>query len=237
MIKVITSKDNARVKYAISLKDNKNRKANKEFLCESKKSLSMALEKNLVKEVFTLEYLDIPEDIKQNLVSEEVLKKISYSVSPEVVFIASEVNNKPNKLDKLLYLDHISDPGNMGTLLRTALALGYDAVIISKDSVSIYNEKVIAASKGAIFSLPILFDDLSNYLDHQIIVSSLSDDSLDIKSFKPNNRFVLVLGNESHGASKDIINKADVLIKIPMKDIDSLNVAVAGAILMYELIK
>ena len=237
MIKVITSKDNPRVKYALSLKESKNRKANKEFLCESKKSLYMALEKGLVKEVFTLEYLPIPEDIKQNIVSEDVLKKISYSVSPEVVFIAKEVENKPSKLDKLVYLDHISDPGNMGTLLRTALALGYDAVILSKDTVSIYNEKVLAASKGAIFSLPILFNDINSFKDHQIIVSTLSDKSLDLSSFKPEKPFILVLGNESHGVSKEIINSADILVKIPMKDIDSLNVAVAGGILMYELSK
>lgn len=237
MIKVITSKDNPRVKYAISLKESKNRKANHEFLCESKKSLEMALSQGLVKEVFTLEYLELPEDIKQNLVSEDVLKKIAYSVTPEVVFIASEISIKPNKFDKLVYLDHVSDPGNLGTLLRSALALGYDAVILSKDCVSIYNEKVIAASKGAIFSLPIIVDEISNYKDHQIIVSALTHNAIDINGVKPNDKFILVLGNESRGVSKEILCTADLIVKIPMKDIDSLNVAVAGGILMYELNK
>ena len=135
---------------------------------------------------------------------------------------------------KIVYLDQINDPGNLGTILRTAVAFDYDAVILSKGSVDLYNEKVIAASKGAIFLVDAFIAELDEIKDnHQVIVSTLDEKSIALdKCLKPND-FILVLGNESHGVSEDIIKKANYLIKIEMNDvIDSLNVAIAGAILM-----
>ena len=159
MIKVITSKDNPRVKYALSLKESKARKENHQFLAESFKTLEMALATNLVREVFALEWLELPEDVTLNLVSEDILKKLSSSKNPEgVVFIADMKEKEDKKYNKILYLDEINDPGNLGTLIRTALAFSYDAVITSKNSVSFYNEKVIAASKGAIFKIDCFSD-------------------------------------------------------------------------------
>ena len=237
MIKVITSKDNQRVKYALSLKENKYRKEYKEFLAESFKTLDMALKANLVKEVFTLSWLDLPEDIPQNLVSEEILKKLSSSVNPEgVVFIAKMKEKGDKEYKKILYLDEINDPGNLGTLIRTALAFSYDAVITSKNSVSIYNEKTIAASKGAIFQIDCFTDELANYkIDHQIIVSMLSDDAVELDKIDIPDSFVLVLGNEAHGVSKETIKLADKKVIIPIKNIDSLNVAIAGGVLMNKI--
>ena len=237
MIKVITSKDNKRVKYALSLKENKYRKINKEFLAETFKSLEMAINSDMVLETFSTEWLDIPENITQNIVSEDILKKLSSNVNPEgVVFIAKEREIKKSNPHKILYLDHISDPGNMGTLIRTALAFNYDLVIVSSDSVSIYNEKVVNASKGAIFAIDVISGDISNYKDsHQIIVSTLSEDSIALDDIIYKEDFILVLGNESHGVSENIIKLADNKIKIPIQNVDSLNVAVAGGILMNKI--
>ena len=126
-----------------------------------------------------------------------------------------------------LYLDEINDPGNMGTLIRTALAFDYDQVVLSENCVSIYNEKVIAASKGAIFAIPVLKGNLKDYKEtHQIIVSELSKNA---------EKFVLVLGNEAHGVSAKTSKLADVQVIIPIKNIDSLNVSVAGGILMNKI--
>ena len=139
MIKVITSRDNPRVKYAASLKDNKVREEHQEFLGESKKSLLMAIEANLVKEVFTYEALDIDESITQYLVNESVMDKLSNSKNPEgVVFIAKYPQFKKDNYSKILYLDEVNDPGNLGTMIRTALAFNFDAVVTSPKSVSIY---------------------------------------------------------------------------------------------------
>lgn len=237
MINVITSKENKKVKFALSLKENKYRKLNKMFLAETSKSLEMAIKHNMVVETFSTSWLDIPEEIPQNIVSEEILKKLSSNVTPEgVVFIAKENEIKPLKEDKILYLDHISDPGNMGTIIRTALAFDYDLIVVSENSVSIYNEKVVNSSKGAIFAIPIVIGDLTPYLNsHQIIVSLLSEDSISLDELKVESKFVLVLGNESHGVKREAKRSATVKVKISIKNIDSLNVAVAGGILMNRI--
>ena len=236
MIKVITSKNNDKVKYAVSLKDNKNRKREGKFIGEGKKSLELALKAGLVDEVFTYEALLIDEEITQYLVNEEVMKKLSSSSTPEgVVFIAKTPEFKKDNFSKILYLDSINDPGNLGTLIRTALAFNYDAVVTSSDSVSVYNEKSLAACKGANYLIPVFQDDLANYKnDYQIIVSTLKDTSVDVSEVKAKDKFVLVLGNEAHGVSKKSEELADVFVKINIDNINSLNVAVAGGILMYQ---
>ena len=237
MIKIITSKNNDKVKYAVSLKDNKNRKKENKFLGEGKKSLELALQAGLVVEVFAYESLLIDEFIPQYLVNEEVMKKLSSSVTPEgVVFIAKVPEFKKDNFKKILFLDSINDPGNLGTLTRTALAFGYDAVVTSPDSVSVYNEKALAACKGANYLIPVFQDDLSNYKDgYQILVSTLKDNSIDVKDVKLEDKFVLVLGNEAHGVSRKSEQLASMFVKIPIENINSLNVAVAGGILMYQL--
>ena len=237
MIKAITSKDNPRVKFAYSLKENKYRKTHKMFLAETFKSLEMALAQNLVVEVFAIEYINLPENIPLNLVSEDILKKLSSNVNPEgVVFIAKMDDKEVKEPNKILYLDEISDPGNMGTLIRTALAFNYDLVLTSENCVSIYNDKVINSSKGAIFAIPVRKGKLSDYKNtHQIIVSDLSKDAIDFNNLKLEKRFVLVLGNESHGVSKENKKLATNSVIIPISNIDSLNVSVAGGILMNKI--
>jgi len=237
MIKVITSKDNKSVKFALSLKENKFRKENKKFLAETKKSLEMAIREKLVVEVFTTEWLSIDDSIPQVIVSEEILKKLSSNVNPEgVVFIAKEREEFPEDPKKILFLDHISDPGNMGTLIRTALAFDYDLVVASEDSVSFYNEKVINSSKGAIFAIPTKTGKLRDYkFTHDVIVSALEDDSVPLDEVTFGEKFVLVLGNESHGVSKFVLEASNKHVIIPIKNIDSLNVAVAGGILMNKI--
>ena len=237
MIKAITSKDNPRVKFAFSLKDKKERKIHKMFLAETKKTLEMALLANRVVEVFSTEYIDLPENIPLNLVSEDVLKKISSNVNPDgVVFIAKMDEEEVKKADKILYLEEINDPGNIGTLIRTALAFNYDLVVASENSVSFYNEKVVSASKGAIFKIKCITGKLVDYKDtHQIIVTSLSKKSVPFDTVEVKDKFVLVLGNEAHGVSKDTIRLADHEVIIPIDNIDSLNVSVAGGILMNKI--
>ena len=152
-----------------------------------------------------------------------------------MVFVCETLKPKKDKKDyhKIVYLDQINDPGNLGTILRTAVAFNYDAVVLSKGSVDLYNEKVIAASKGTIFLIDAFVGSIEDYKDKQIIVSTLDENSIPLNECKKPNDFVLVLGNESHGVSEPIIKMANELVKIEMNDvIDSLNVAMAGAILM-----
>lgn len=233
----ITSKNNQKIKDAASLRVKKYRQEKGLFLMEGLKNLEMALRFGKVKEIYTcigLPKLKKP-DIEVYKVNDEIIRKLAYSENPEgVVFVCEYV--KPLKTrdsyNKIIYLDHISDPGNLGTIIRTAVAFNYDAVILSEGSVDLYNEKVLAATKGAIFAIDILTDDIRNY-DVPIIVSTLNDKSEPLHKFGKLSEFILVLGNESHGVSKEICDIADQFVKIEMSDnIDSLNVAVAAGILM-----
>lgn len=237
MIQVLTSKDNKHIKFAASLKEKKYREINQMFLAETKKTLEMAINANVVYEVFTTEYLDIPEEIPQFLVDENLLSKISSNVNPDgVVFIAKMESKEVKEPHKILYLDEVTDPGNMGTLIRTALAFSYDLVVASEKSVSFYNEKVVNSSKGAIFVIPLKVGKLSDYKGtHQIIVSNLSKKSTPIDEVKYQDNFVLVLGNESRGISQEVRKLADLEVIIPINNIDSLNVSVAGGILMNKI--
>lgn len=237
MIKKISSKTNARVKYAVSLKDRKNQEVNHQFLGESKKALELALQNNLVSEVFTLEKLDLPDEIIQYLVSQEIIEKISNLKNPEgVIFIANYPKYKKDNLNKILYLDEINDPGNLGTMVRTALAFNFDAVVLSKHCVSIYNSKALMSAKGSNYSIPVFEEKLDNIAEgKKIIVSTLSSDSISATSLPKLDKFVLVMGNEAHGVSEDALSRADIKVKIDIQNIDSLNVSVAAAILMYEL--
>lgn len=239
MIKELTSRENPRVKYAYSLKSTKGRKENKQFLAEGRKALELALEAGLVTDVFTLEEIpNLPETINQYVCKQDIIEKIAYSMNPEgIVFISNFVSDKkPAKMNKVVYLDHINDPGNMGTIIRTALAFSYDVIVISEGSVSIYNEKVVAATKGAIYLLPILEGSIKDFdSSYKVIVSTLNDKSVDLEKAEKVDKFVLVLGNEAHGVSNESIERADLMVKIPVANIDSLNVSVAAGILMNHL--
>ena len=233
----ILSKNNQKIKDACALKLKKVRQEKGLFLMEGIKNLDLALTYGNVKTIFTSIGLPkIGKDIETYKVNDEVLRKLAVSENPEgVVFICEMLKPKKDKKDyhKIVYLDQINDPGNLGTILRTAVAFNYDAVVLSKGSVDLYNEKVIAASKGAIFLVDAFVGDIENYKDKQIIVSILDENSIPLNECKKPNDFVLVLGNESHGVSGPIIKIANQLVKIEMNDvIDSLNVAIAGAILM-----
>jgi len=235
MIDAITSRNNKRVMYACSLKQNKVRNEERLFLMEGRKSLDMALEKNLVTEIFSIKEINTPKDIPLHIVDEKVMDKLSEQKSPEgIVFIAKYPSLNKN-VNKCIYLDGVNDPGNMGTIIRTALALGYDAVYYSKDSVSPYNEKSLAASKGSIFFIPVIEKELSSLKDtYEIICTALAKDSVDISDLKVNKKHCLVFGNEANGIKKENLALADQITSIKMNDIDSLNVAIAASIYMFK---
>lgn len=239
MIFEIKSRQNERIKEVVKLQQASHKETKQQFIVEGFHLLEMALNANAVKEIYTLKEIpNLSKDIPQYIVTPEIMEKISSSKSPQgVVAVCSMKNAEPITSNKVLYLDDVSDPGNMGTLLRTALAFGYKDVIVSAHSCSVYNEKAIQSSQGALFNLNILKGDaslLKNLKGYEILATEIKG-SIDLKSIKAPQRFVLVLGNEAHGVSKEILDIADKRIRIDIKDIESLNVAIAGAICMYSL--
>ena len=176
-------------------------------------------------------------DVPQYLVSKDIMESISSAKSPQgVICVCKYIEEKPISSSKILFLDNVSDPGNLGTLLRTALAFGYNDVVL-RGGCSQYNEKVLQSTQGAIFSLNILNNvDLKVLQKYDIIATEIKG-SVDLSTIGKVSKHVLVLGNEAHGVSKEILDIANKRVRIDIKNIESLNVAVAGAIAMYELSK
>lgn len=242
MIINISSKQNTKIKEIGKLiSDNSYRKERNEFVIEGFHLLEMALEDKLVKAIFSLEPIkNIDEKITNYIVSEDILKKISTQKNPQgVVAICSMRKEKEISHNNVLYLDEVSDPGNLGTLLRTALAFSFKDVILSKGSVSLYNEKTISSSQGAIFRLNIISGDEQNLIDlkekgYKILATEIKG-SVELKNIKKSDKQVLILGNEAHGVNEKILNLADERIRIDINEIESLNVAICGAIMMHYL--
>ena len=242
MIINISSKQNTKIKEIAKLiSDNSYRKERKEFVIEGFHLLEMALEDKLIKAIFSLEPIkNIDEKITNYIVSEDILKKISTQKNPQgVVAICSMRKEKEISHNNVLYLDGVSDPGNLGTLLRTALAFSFKDVILSKGSVSLYNEKTISSSQGAIFRLNIISGDEQNLIDlkekgYKILATEIKG-SVELNNIKKSDKQVLILGNEAHGVNEKILNLADERIRIDINEIESLNVAICGAIMMHYL--
>ncbi|MDX8431011.1 MAG: RNA methyltransferase [Candidatus Algichlamydia australiensis] len=173
---------------------------------------------------------------EQLIVTPEILKKISGTPSPEP--IAAEValpKNQKISGKLLLALDKISDPGNLGTLIRTAYAFGADGVFLTEGSADPFNDKALRAAKGATFLIAIQQGSLVELLELSKKIPTFIAD-LDGKQLtKPQTPALLILGNESHGPSSELASIGE-RITIPMrKEIDSLNVAIAGSILLHQL--
>ena len=243
MVEKITSLSNQKVKDACKLKTSKGRSETGLFLIEGYHILEMALNKGVVKCIFTNKIIEgIDENITQYLVDDVILNKISYMPSNQGVIGVCKMNESAFEDENLVvFLDNVSDPGNMGTILRTCLAFGVKNVLISEGSVSIYNDKVLMSSQGAIFNLnikKISYLELKNLKnEYKIISSTLSENSIDFGDLKvdSNSKYIVVFGNESRGISEETKELTDIFTKIPMNTIDSLNVGVAAGIIIYYL--
>ena len=149
-----------------------------------------------------------------------------------------------NKKDKfVLILDRIQDPGNMGTIIRTADSAGVDAIIALKGCVDIYNPKVIRSTMGSIFDMNIIDAsqdetvDMLKSLDFNIVSSYLNTENFYDK-IDYGSKVALVIGNEANGINEELVSKSDILVKIPIYGkAESLNAAISSAILMYEIKK
>lgn len=184
--------------------------------------------------------------VSVQLVSPEVLAELSDSVHPQGVVAQIRLPRQelPEQLTgKYLVLEDVQDPGNVGTMIRTADAAGYDGVFISEKSADIYNMKVLRSMQGSHFHLPVYrmkMDELIERLKTsqvEILATTLSPDSVDYKTVIPPDSFALVMGNEGQGISDFMANAADRLVHISMPGkAESLNVGVAAGILLFSFI-
>jgi|GEM_PF-185472 len=252
-LKKIDSLQNNQIKLLKKLNLKKYREESGQFLVENLTIIYDAL-----KDGYDFEALFVtPEFIRKNeeklnyllnnsralnfyLVDEKINKFYSSLDTPSGISAVYKINYKPLDKSSVIYLNGVSDPGNLGTIMRSALAFNFNNLVLDENCVDIYNPKVITAAKDAIFKLNFFETKNREWLKKNklpvYITSSHSGSDLD--KFKPAKDFCLVLGGESHGVDIEIVKIAKQSLKIEMSSkIESLNVATAAAILLYELRK
>ncbi|MCL2521534.1 MAG: RNA methyltransferase [Erysipelotrichales bacterium] len=226
--------DKNRLKELQKLKMNKYR--DKHFLVETEHLVEEALKYTKVIEIFST----YPKD-NQTLITESEMKKLTSTVSNVKTIALVEKKQAITKSQLVLALADVQDPGNVGSLIRSAIGFGFKQVLLSPGCADLYNSKTIRASQGAIFQAGTKVSDLKKEIadyknqGYRIIGTALKD-GRPLKSYEQNNeKIFLLLGNEGSGLPEDIIALCDDLLFIEMTGIESLNVLAAGSILMYQL--
>ena len=252
---VITSKDNEKIKEIKKIQNNKKfREEKKVYIIEGTKMIEEA-----IIEKAEIQTIVICEDcIKQGTISDSLLLEIAkfeciyvddkiFNLITEVVHpqgilaIIKQPNNANINYNEemIIILDNIQDPGNLGTIIRTADAAGLSQVLVTKNSVDVYNPKVIRSTMGAIFRINIIeIDNIQDLKNNGFTVVSTSlqgNKSIYDIEYK---KSAIIIGNEANGVSKELLDASDIKAKIPMKGkAESLNASVAASIVMYEYVR
>lgn len=238
MYEIITSLNNNFIKEIKKLRFKKNRQKLNKFIIESKKLILEAISSGYeVERVFVMEgKLSLFHN--ETYISEKLFNDVSCMVNPDGYLAILRIKKNNFLSNKVLILDNIQDPGNMGTLIRSAEAFGFNT-IVSINSVDFYNEKVLRATMGSVFRLNLIdtnYSFLENMKDYTIYIADMH--GYDYRKSIPSKKIAIVIGNEGNGISDEILKIKHELIKIPMLgSIESLNAGVSGAILMSNFIE
>ena len=242
-MEIITSLDNNRVKNWCKLKNKKYRDQNNMFLVEGEHLVLEAIKKGNVVEVIIDSEMVFPIDVLKYYVTKEVLKKITnLETPPTMIAVVKKIEEKEIG-NKLLLIDSLQDPGNLGTIIRSAVAFNIDTIVLGANTVDLYNEKVIRATQGLLFHINIVKRDLEIYIkdlkatDYQIIGTRVTHGK-PIEQLKIKEKYAFIMGNEGSGVNEELLKLCDDYVYIEMNDsCESLNVGVAAGIIMYELNK
>ena len=257
-MKVISSKDNAIIKHIAKLKEKKYRAEYNEFIVEGLRLIKEAVQENAeIKYIVVCDGCDNSEIIEGHLkyemarldfiyVPQNIFKMISDVENPQgVLAVIGKKNNKEinTSEDLILALDDIQDPGNLGTILRTADSVGLKQILVSKGTADCFNPKVVRSTMGAIFRVNVIeCEDLKQTLkdlqnkEYKVMITSLkAKNSIYNTNY---NKKVIVIGNEANGVSKEIQTIADEKVIIPMLGkTESLNASVATGVILYEYVR
>ncbi len=267
---IIKSRNNSLIKWAASLQDKKYRQKEKRFLIEGEKLCFDALEKQLeITHIFVCEniFSDILPQIKSRIdgkinrefevisVSEEAISKISSEKAPQGVITIIKYLDNFNILDiiykeefflkndeRALILCSIRDPGNLGSVIRSAVAFGITHIILSDDCADIYNTKTIRGAMGSLFKIKVtkVKNIISLIMSAQhngrrVFAAELTERAKSLDELKIFNNDIFIIGNEGHGIPDEISQVCDSSVYIPISaNTESLNASVAAAIFMWE---
>ena len=248
---IISSPKNEKIKELVKLQTAKGRKKAGMYLLEGEHLVEEAIKERAQIKLIVVtgnrledyENLLAQTDVQVLVVSQDVFHKLSMTETTQGILAVVEIVKQeilPHK-GHLIVLDAVQDPGNLGTIVRTADAAGFDAVILGTGSVDLYNDKVLRSMQGSHFHIPVFQANLQEYLPIlkekgvQVAVTALHRDSKDYTILQGAIDVAIVVGNEGQGVSDDVIDLADVVVTIPMYGkAESLNVAIASALLMYK---
>lgn len=243
-VKIISTSNNV-VKFAAALEQKKFRDETGLFLLEGRKPIEEAAKAGIeIEKIFSLQEENF-EAKEKFLVTEPVLKKIATTQSaPEIIAVAKKREYDFLKLNgkTILLLENIKDPGNLGTIIRTATALGVHLIVLSGDCVDLYNPKVIRSATGNLFQIPIVHNNDFEQINHQFRNHKFIGTILDPeKSPIPLNRVnfnmpvVIMFGSEADGLSETAIKYVHEFVKIPLQnEVESLNIAISAGIILYK---
>ena len=235
---MITSASKNTIKALIKLKQKKYRDETGYYLVEGEHLVEEAMKAKQVECLISTK--DITSDLPIIVVGNEVMSKLSFTKSPQSIMAKCKIKKEKKLIDgkRYLILDDLQDPGNIGTLIRTALAFSIDQVILSNNCVDLYNDKLLRSMQGANFHISCIYDDLKTVIstlkkNNVKIIGSALENGQDIKQIKISEKMAFIVGNEGNGMNKDILQECDYVGYIPINTIESLNVAIAGSIMMY----
>ena len=237
---MIESVKNDRVKYYQKLKQKKYRDLEGLFLVEGNHLVEEAFKSGLLVEVLSSNKEDYGVPVIE--VSSNVLNYLSDQNSgTNIIGVCKKIVEKSIK-GNIVVLDDIQDPGNLGTIIRSALAFNIDTVVLSKYTVDLYNPKVIRSTEGMMFHINVVKKDLQEFLlsiknEYKILGTDVIDGS-SINKYNNKDKYALIIGSEGKGIKDELKKMCDDLIYIPMnKACESLNAGISASILMYELNK
>lgn len=242
---VYTSTENKLIKDLKKLNTKKYRDESKMFLVEGEHLVLEAYKKGALKKLIALEDVDfdIDIDIETIYVSDNVMKYLSELDNPCNMIGVCEKLSEKNLGRKILILDDIQDPGNLGTIIRSAVAFNVDTIVLSDNTVDLYNSKVIRASQGMLFNINIIKRNLLEFIpalktqEYKIYATRVNGGK-SLKNIEIGEKFAIIMGNEGNGVSEEILKYADQYLYIEMNNnCESLNVAIATSIILYELNK
>ncbi len=238
----ITSLSNHKIKTWMKYQQKKYRDKDARFLVEGEHLIQEALQANC------LEYLIVRMGATSNFafvdeiyyVSDEIMDKLSKNVSKvDFIGVCRKQEVAIHNATRICLLDDVQDPGNLGTIIRTAYSFGFDAIYLGKGCVDAYNEKVIRSTQGALFHVALFEQSLVDFIpkikeEGFVVYATSLHDAKGLQTFENKGKIAVVFGNEGSGVSEAVIALSDDSIFIEMHAFESLNVAVAAGICMYH---
>ena len=245
IIKDITSTENKIYKQTKKLLNRSERNKTRLFIAEGQRIVEDAVQAKVAEYIFiTDSYGDVNYDIPVYRVSDKMFSALSDTETSQGILAVcgmADSNLKDLSGDTLLVCDGVSDPGNLGTLIRTAECSGVCGIVLLKGTVDPYSPKVVRSTMGSIFRIPVYFanlEDVPVYLKDYSLVAMVLDGSKDLYDIEFPEKTAVIVGNEAHGICRELADMSQIRALIPMcGNSESLNASVAGSVVMYEIFR